>query len=246
VKPYLVIINSRTWIALFISIITPYLCFTYHISFDMDLTLISIAMIFPLVFTIRGSFRRREKALEHLSEFRGTMKTLDYFFKSNLKLTEEDNTEVSEILLKISNNLMSQLKNNSHETARLDGNIEELYQFVQVHKDSISSKREEKIFRLMQDLHETIENVHAINVHRTPISLKAYCLIFIYIFPLIYAPSIIFRVGPDRSIWITYFIVIISQFILISLYNIQNQLEYPFDDKGMDDIQLDNFKIDRK
>jgi len=245
VKPYLVIINSRTWIALFISIITPYLCFTYNVSFDMDLTLISIAMIFPLVFTIRGSFRRREKALEHLSEFRGTIKTLDYFFKSNLKLTEEDNAEVSEILLKISNNLMSQLKNNSHETARLDGNIDELYVFVQDHKDSISSKREEKIFRLMQDLHETIENVHAINVHRTPISLKAYCLIFIYIFPLIYAPSIIFRVGSERSIWITYFIVVLSQFILISLYNIQNQLEYPFDDKGMDDIQLDNFKIDR-
>lgn len=202
-------------------------------------------MIFPLVFTIRGSFRRREKALEHLSEFRGTIKTLDYFFKSNLKLTEEDNIEVSEILVKISNNLMSQLKNNSHETARLDGNIDELYEFVQRHKENISSKREEKIFRLMQDLHETIENVHAINVHRTPISLKAYCLIFIYIFPLIYAPSIIYKVGADRSVWITYFIVVLSQFILISLYNIQNQLEYPFDDKGMDDIQLDNFKIDR-
>lgn len=244
-KPYLVIINSRTWIALFVSIITPYLCFTYGISFDMDLTLISIAMIFPLVFTIRGSFRRREKALEHLSEFRGTIKTLDYFFMSNLKLTEEDKSEVGEILVKISNNLMSQLKNNSHETARLDGNIDELYEFVQRKKDSISGKREEKIFRLMQDLHETIENVHAINVHRTPISLKAYCLIFIYIFPLIYAPSIIFRVGTERSVWITYFIVVLSQFILISLYNIQNQLEYPFDDKGMDDIQLDNFKIDR-
>jgi hypothetical protein len=37
----------------------------------------------------------------------------------------------------------------------------------------------------------------------------------------------------------------VSQFILISLYNIQNQLEYPFDDEGMDDIKLDNFRIDR-
>jgi len=211
----------------------------------MDLTLISIAMIFPLVFTIRGSFRRREKALEHLSEFRATLKTLDYFFMSNLKFTEEDKAVVTEILLKISNNLMSQLKNNSHKTAKLDGNIDELYNFILLHKESISGKHEEKIFRLMQDLHETIENVHAINVHRTPISLKAYCLIFIYIFPLIYAPSIIYKVGPDRSVWITYFIVVTSQFILISLYNIQNQLEYPFDAKGLDDIQLDNFKIDR-
>ncbi len=211
----------------------------------MDLTLISIAMIFPLVFTIRGSFRRREKALEHLSEFRGTIKTLDYFFMSNLKLSDEDKVEINGILVKISNNLMSQLKSNSHETVEVDANIAELYDFVQQHKQSISGKREEKIYRLMQDLHETIENVHAINVHRTPISLKAYCLIFIYIFPLIYAPSIIFKVGPDKSVWITYFIVVLSQFILISLYNIQNQLEYPFDDKGMDDIQLNIFKIDR-
>lgn len=211
----------------------------------MDLTLISIAMIFPLVFTIRGSFRRREKALEHLSEFRATIKTLDYFFKSNLKLTEEDQVAVTEILLKISNNLMSQLKSNSRQTVKLDNNITELYDFIQLHKEAISGKREEKTFRLMQDLHETIENVHAINIHRTPISLKAYCLIFIYIFPLIYAPSIIYKVGPDKSSIITYFIVVTSQFILISLYNIQNQLEYPFDAKGMDDIQLDNFKIDR-
>jgi len=245
VKPYLVIINHRTWIALIISIITPYLCFVYNVNFDIDLTLISIAIIFPLVFTIRGSFRRREKALEHLSEFRATIKTINYFFSSNETLTEEEKDEAYKLLLQISDNLMKQLKNNSTKTAELDGNIHEVYDFLQIKKEAISGKRKEKIFRLMKDLHETVENVHAINIHRTPISLKAYCLIFIYIFPAIYAPAIINRVGPEQNVWITYFIVVFSQFILISLYNIQNQLEYPFDDKGLDDIKLDNFKINR-
>jgi predicted membrane chloride channel (bestrophin family) len=245
VKPYLIIINHRTWIALLISITTPYLCFNYNINFDIDLTLISIAIIFPLVFTIRGSFRRREKALEHLSEFRATIMTIDYFFSSNEVLTEEAKNEAYGLLLKVSDNLMKQLSANSTETADLDGNIHEVYEFLQNNKEAISGKRKEKIFRLMKDLHETIENVHAINIHRTPISLKAYCLIFIYIFPLIYAPAIINRVGPEQTVWITYFVVVFSQFILISLYNIQNQLEYPFDDKGLDDIKLDNFKINR-
>lgn len=244
-KPYLIIINHRTWIALLISIATPYICFTYHINFDIDLTLISIAIIFPLVFTIRGSFRRREKALEHLSEFRGTIKTISYFFSSNDLLDEAAKADLNQILLNISNDLMKQLSTNSRDTKRLDADIDDLYDYVQSQKEAISGKRKEKIFRLMKDLHETIENVHAINIHRTPISLKAYCLIFIYIFPLIYSPAIINRVGPEQSVWITYFIVVFSQFILISLYNIQNQMEYPFDDKGMDDIQLDNFKIDR-
>ena len=244
-KPYLIIINHRTWIALLISITTPYLCFTYNVNFDIDLTLISIAIIFPLVFTIRGSFRRREKALEHLSEFRATIMTIDYFFSSNETLTEEEKNEAYGLLLKISDSLMKQLSANSTETTDLDGNIREVYDFLQNHIEAISGKRKEKIFRLMKDLHETIENVHAINIHRTPISLKAYCLIFIYIFPLIYAPAIINRVGPEQTAWITFFVVVFSQFILISLYNIQNQLEYPFDDKGLDDIKLDNFKINR-
>jgi len=245
VKPYLVIINHRTWVALLISILATYICLTYYVSFDIDLTLISIAIIFPLVFTIRGSFRRREKALEHLSEFRGTLKTLEYFFSSNEKLSEEEKIEAYGLLVIISDHLMKQLKANSTETAELDGNIDQLFDFLQNHKEAISGKKTEKIFKYMQDLHETIENVHAINIHRTPISLKAYCLIFIYIFPLIYAPAIINRIGAEHNIWISYFVVIFSQFILVSLYNIQNQLEYPFDDEGLDDIKLNNFKINR-
>ena len=45
--------------------------------------------------------------------------------------------------------------------------------------------------------------------------------------------------GPE---WLTYFIVVLSEFILISLYNIQDQMEYPFDLDGLDDIKLEKFK----
>ena len=244
-QQYLIIINHRTWIALFVAVLTPYLCFHYGINFDIDLTLISIAMIFPLVFTIRGSFRRREKALEHLSEFRSSLITLNYFFMNSSSLPEEQKKEIHEILINISSTLMSHLKSNGVHTEDIDRSLQQVYDFIQVNKEVISGKLKEKIFRYLKDLHETVENVHAINTHRTPISLKAYCLVFIYIFPLIYAPTIINRIGPDKGQWITYFIVILSQFILIALYNIQNQLEYPFDDKGLDDIQLENFKFNR-
>ena len=164
---------------------------------------------------------------------------------SNPQMTEEAKAESETLMIHISNTLMSHLKSNSNETADIDQSLQDMYDFIQSRTDVISGKSRERLFRIMKDLHETVENVHAINIHRTPISLKAYCLIFIYIFPLIYAPTIIHRVGPDKGHWITYFIVLISQFIMISLYNIQNQLEYPFDDEGLDDIKLDNFKIDR-
>lgn len=164
---------------------------------------------------------------------------------ANPQMTEEAKAESETLMIHISNTLMSHLKSNSNETEDIDQSLQDMYDFIQSRTDVISGKSRERLFRIMKDLHETVENVHAINIHRTPISLKAYCLIFIYIFPLIYAPTIIHRVGPDKGHWITYFIVLISQFIMISLYNIQNQLEYPFDDEGLDDIKLDNFKIDR-
>ena len=104
----------------------------------------------------------------------------------------------------------------------------------------------EKIFRFLRDVIDSADNLIAIHSHRTPVSLKAYCLIFIYIFPAVYTPTIINKIGFENPSWLTYFIVVLSEFILISLYNIQDQMEYPFDDEGLDDIKFKLFKIGRK
>ena len=217
----------------------------YNISFDLDLTLLSIAIIFPLVFTIRGSFRRRENALEHLSDFRSSLKTLHYFFMGHERLSQEDKNEIQKILLEINMDTLAHLRNKDCTIKELDDIVDKVYQFTVDKKEFMSRNLRDKVFRFLKDLHESIENVYAIHTHRTPISLKAYCQVFIYVFPFIYAPTIIYSIGPNNSTWITYFIVLLTEFILISLYNIQNQLEYPFDNVGMDDINLDNFKIHR-
>ncbi|MGB5699831.1 hypothetical protein [Muriicola sp.] len=225
--------------------LTIIICFQYDIKFHIDLTLLSIAIVFPLVFTIRGSFRRREKALEHLSQFRSALKTMYYFANSSNSLSVEEKKEISDILLEISHTSMEHLKNNMESTESLDPVINKVQMFVIAKGEVMSGRLKDRIFRFMNDLHESLENLHAINTHRTPITLKAYCKIFIYIFPLIYAPTIINDMGASNPIYVTYFVVILTEFILISLYNIQDQLEYPFDDYGLDDIKLDSFKMDR-
>jgi predicted membrane chloride channel (bestrophin family) len=211
----------------------------------VDLTLLSIAIIFPLVFTIRGSFRRREKALEHLSQFRSAMKTL-YYFTTTSNLTLEEKNKLEMILKDIGDKTLERLKNQNEEIKDLDDEISKVYDFILSKNGNISMKLKDRVFKYMNDLHEAIDNLHAIHVHRTPISLKAYCKVFIYIFPLIYTPTIIFNIGQNYNHVAVYFVVILTEFILISLYNIQDHLEYPFDNKGLDDIKLDHFKIKRK
>jgi predicted membrane chloride channel (bestrophin family) len=152
---------------------------------------------------------------------------------------------MSDILVDISENTMEHLLTNNESTEELDVIINQVHTFVQDNDANVSRRLRDRIFRFMKDLHESLENLHAINTHRTPLSLKAYCKVFIYIFPLIYAPTIMYDVGSEHNPLITYFVVLLTEFILISLYNIQDQLEYPFDDDGLDDIKLDAFKLDR-
>jgi len=242
---YLTIINYRTLISFIIVLITLFFVYKYGLIFNIDITLLSIAIIFPLVFNIRGSFRRREKALEHLSEFRSALVTIQYFFMSCSKINENDQEKISMILLEISNMLISHLKNNDYNIIELDKSTNKVFEFIMDKNLLISGRKAEKIFRCMNSLHESIENLNAIHIHRTPISLKAYCEFFIYIFPIIYTPTIIYQVGIETSVWVTGFVVLFSEFILISLYNIQDHLEYPFDNIGLDDIKLDIFKLDR-
>jgi len=225
--------------------LSVYVALFFGFNFNIDLTLISIAMIFPLVFTIRGSFRRREKALEHLSQFRSTLKTLSYFVMSNERFSEDDKNEIHNILLEISETVLEHLGKNNYNTDHMDSVIHKVHEFINQKGNFINEKLKSKIFRFMADLHESVENLHAINSHRTPISLRAYCKIFIYIFPLLYAPIIINNVGLERPQWLIYFIVLTTEYILISLYNIQDKLEYPFDNDGLDDINLDIFKLSR-
>ena len=105
-----------------------------------------------------------------------------------------------------------------------------------------------------------VENAISIKVHRTPQTITAYCELFIYIFPFYYAPTLIYNLGNVTSGFeigstfggsevfattsLVYGLNIIISFILISLFNVQEQIENPFDGDGMDDIQLDNYELE--
>ena len=83
---------------------------------------------------------------------------------------------------------------------------------------------------------------------------------FIYIFPFYYAPTLIYNLGNSDSnfeigstfggtefvdtTFLVYALNIIISFILISLFNVQEQIEDPFDQDGMDDIKLENYELD--
>ena len=243
---YLSILNYRTLITLILSLIVPLVAYQFKVVYNIDLTLMSIAIIFPLVFTIRGAFRRREKALEHLSLYRAGLKTVENLIQFSPKIDDQVKLDGQRKINKLSNALYNHLTTKNEDPSEFDNAYEGFLDYMRENSDTITGGSREKIFRFLKDVLDSADNLIAIHSHRTPISLKAYCLIFIYIFPVIYTPTIINKIGIDNPSWLTFFIVILSEFILISLYNIQDQMEHPFDDDGLDDIKLKLFKIKRK
>lgn len=209
--------------------------------------MISLAIIFPLVFTIRTAFKRREKALEYLSRFKAGIITVKSSIESMPKISPEKKNELLEILYRIPKSLISYLGPDPLPIESLRSEVTKVNDLLVEQNEKIKISGLLKIIGFMRDVHFGIENTAAIKTHRTPASIRAYCLIFIYIYPIIYVPSIYFRLNDTSSMnepWILYTLSIVSTFILISLFNVQEQLENPFDQDGMDDIKLEAFDLD--
>ena len=89
-----------------------------------------------------------------------------------------------------------------------------------------------------------MESTVGLKLDGTPISLRAYCLVFIYVFPFIFIPTLINDLNASAPV-LVYELAKIHGFILISLYNVQDAMEDPFDQVGLDDIKLEEFRFEK-
>jgi len=242
---YLQIINIRTFTVLIICLATSFSVIEYQIKYNFDLTIISIAIIFPLVFTIRAAFRRREKALDYLSRFKSALLIVSRCFERCKKLPPEKLAEIQEVLRQTSSSLINYFTKGNHDQAPLRSNLKRIADFLMIHKEEIGSGEAFKILRFMKDVHMSVEGTISIYTHHTPVSLRAYCQIFIYVFPFIYSPALLHRLEDDTPGWVVYGLSCVTGFILISLFNVQDQMENPFDAKGLDDIKVPNFDMEK-
>ena len=259
-QKYTSAINYRTLISLIISVIATWICYKYNLVFDLDLTLISVAVVFPLVFTLGSAFQRREKALEHLGRAKGALASIKYCFSVSKNVSDPDKDKIYSIVMGVKTELINFLYSESNDKSKLNLSVGLIQEFISKHRESLGRSLSLRVYRLMRDVIMGIENSISIKVHRTPQSIRAYCELFIYIFPFYYAPTLIKNIdapGAEEIIYslpvptvdndhafIVYGLNFIISFILISLFNVQEQIENPYDQDGMDDIKLENYELD--
>ncbi|NNF32920.1 MAG: hypothetical protein HKN68_02365 [Saprospiraceae bacterium] len=259
---YFSVLNYRSFIAIAIALFATWISYRFHLVFDLDLTLISVAVVFPLVFTLGSAFQRREKALEHLGRAKGALSAIKFCFSYAKKVDDLDKEKIYKVVENVKTELIAFLYAESNDKEKLNTAVGEIQNFITVHGNNLGRSLSLRVYRLMRDVIMGIENSIAIKAHRTPYSIRAYCVLFIYVFPFFYAPTLIKNIqyqegavanllsdtiianGANGYTIIIYTLNVIISFFLITLFNIQEQIENPFDQDGLDDIILENYLLD--
>ena len=251
IKGLTAVINFRVFIVTITTLIAFYLCHKYELKIFVDFNVISIAIVFPLVFTITGAYQKRQDALRLLSDYRANLVGISDYFKTVYKMPKENIKKCNSLLSSVSNSLYEMLTDKSQKTSvqEIRNVMKDIHGVIYENMSRFNEREKDSLIGSKREISRCIENLNALNIHGTPSSLRSYCLFFIYIFPFIYVPALFNHSFVEVTLTNQVIIMILSvliSFVLMALYNIQLYIENPFDQEGLDDIKTEIFKIDEK
>lgn len=247
-RSFFLIINYKTFIITALSVISTYLCFTMGLTAKFPDMLVGVAIVFPVVFSIGSAYNRREGALQRFSEFKGHAIAI-YYATRDWPGTKNDMSDHVRRLVNDMTILMRSMFTSSNRTEwqvnehKMYDKFSELSKLVmELRQYQVQSTEISRVNQYVSKMIIAFDNLKVIHVYRTPITLRAYSKVFIYIFPIIYGPYFA-STFHDFSAHLEYVMPILYSFILVSLDNIQDHLEHPFDEIGEDDIRIDEKEI---
>ncbi|MDH5598402.1 MAG: hypothetical protein OEY34_04730, partial [Cyclobacteriaceae bacterium] len=95
------IINYKTFIVTILAVVSTWMCDVYNIKADFPLTLIGIAIVFPVVFSIDSAFKRRERILALLGDFKAHLMAIYLASKDWIKEDKEFREEMKKRLIDV-------------------------------------------------------------------------------------------------------------------------------------------------
>lgn len=248
-KSFLLIINYKTLIITTLSVISTYVCFRLGLTAKFPDMLVGVAIVFPVVFSIGSAYNRRETALQRFSDFKGHAiaiyyATRDWTLDKNHDLPEQVRQLVTDMIGTMRRMFTSQNRAELRENEqKIYSSFSRLSQITHAMRDyGVQTSETSRVNQYVSKMIIAFDNLQVVHTYRTPITLRAYSKVFIYIFPIIYGPYFASTFN-DFSANLEFVMPVLYSFILVSLDNIQDHLEHPFDEIGEDDIKIDENEI---
>ncbi len=243
-KTIFYIINLKTAIIAALSVASTFLCIHFGIAADFPLALISTAIVFPIVFSIGGAYKRREAALDEYGSIKAHGRAIYFAARDWMP----DDAEISTWELKtLLGNFMrschvlftepvSALRENEDHVYK---NLSKLSAYIkdELRAGGMTSGEVSRCNQFLSKMAISFENIKHVYQYRTPRTLRAFSDFFIVVLPIVYGPYFA-HLAADVTYGLEYFMPVLFSIIFVSLDNIQLHLENPFDRLGEDDVEI--------
>jgi hypothetical protein len=242
------VINLKAVIVAALACGSMLLCRTYGLTADFPLTLMATAVIFPIVFSIGGAYKRREAALDKYGGIKAHGRAIYFAARDWL---EESDAATRDRIKELLGDLLASCR--ALFTAPLDQmqaqeeavyrNFSELSLFIRgLRHQGLASGEVSRCNQYLSKMIAYFETMKHIYQYRTPVTLRAYSDIFILVLPILYGPYFA-EIAKDYTVGLEYLMPVLFSLILVGLDNIQHHLENPFDQVGEDDVVINAEKF---
>lgn len=234
------LINVKMVIGVVISVVGAFLCHRFDIIAEYPLSFISVAIVFPIVFSINAAFTRRENALKTYAEFKGLCTALIFATKdwdkdSTKDLTPDVLKHIHEVISSMEAFFVSQ-------TVQIDTVYKEFHKLSQVLQElrvQISNSEMSRVNQYLSKMLISFEQIATIKNYRSSVYLANYGRIVVFLFPIFYAPYFGHHVAEFHPGILGYSLPIIYTTVLFALQNVHDKIEDPLNGLGLDDLKFE-------
>lgn len=243
IRGFLITVNQRTLYVSMLSLAATWLSLLYEVTVDVPVGLIALVIVIPVVFAIYGALRRRDEALRCLASLkahalslyyahrdwayhhveahpRRAKGLLEFFFKSLREYFSSDEITEDRNFRKI--HFAFSKFSESHEALRRSG--------VPAEEISLANRH---LMAMMSDF-EGMKNVLA---YGTPVVVKAYSRVFLWVFPVISGPYFASLAGKTFPS-LCYITAALCTIALVGLDNILDEVDNPCDELREEHIRI--------
>ena len=204
--------------------------------------IIAVAIVFPIVFSINASYRRREEALRQLAAIRAALGSI-YLAHRDLPTDPAAHAERARRLGRALYRAVCEVACvrgacRPEALSEATGLVSDLSRSIaELRTAGLAPPDVARLNGLLGSVVGAFETLRAILEYRTPASLRAHSKLFLNLFPVLYAP-LYADIAAEAGIGFGYAVAVAFAVVLVGLDNIQDGLEHPFDALGSDDVRV--------
>ena len=239
------IFGYKTFIVIALSVLSTWACIKTEFTADFPLTLMATAVIFPIVFSIGGAYKRRENALVHYGSLKAHGRAIYFVSRDWLAdTTPEVQARFREELTRLMDACRTLFTHDQDEVEKYETDVYDSFSRLSrliktdLRENGLPSGEVSRTNQYLSKMFTAFEGIKHIFQYRTPRTLRAFSDIFIVILPPLYGPFFAAEAAGYSSPILAFVLPVLFAFILTSLDNIQAHLENPFDQIGHDDITI--------